>query len=487
MNRFSIPLPVAIVIVISTICLSAPAHGSEAEVIQLGISEAVSTSLRSNLNLELKKQDVTFAEGNVLEAESSFDALLSADIGSSGKNQRPVTIASPEEERTAAWNAGIQKRFSPGTEIDLNWKNGNLDTDSDIYLFDPVYETALVLGISQPLLKGLGEDVQMADIRSSQSVLEASSFLVDSQAADLAALVKRAYWELVYAHQNLNVLELALSLAQKLRDDTAEQINAGRLASIDIYQPESEVASREEDLIAGERAIGVAEDNLKLLMNSQEWLKPIIPIDKPDIEPIAPELMTVYDNALANRPDLKAAALQIKANDYQVGKAENQILPALNLVGSVGFGATDDTYPNALDRSTNDANTQWSVGVTFSRPFDNSLAKGQLRKAVALRQQSQISYELLKQEIRRTVRTTVRDVELAIKAIEATRKTAVATQKRLEAEQIKFNAGRATTLDVLTAQQDYARSLSAENRTKVVYAQTLAELDRIQGLITLSN
>ena len=83
------------------------------------------------------------------------------------------------------------------------------------------------------------------------------------------------------------------------------------------------------------------------------------------------------------------------------------------------------------------------------------------------------------------VRSTVRDVLLALKAVEATRKTSIATEKRLEAEQIKFEAGRSTTLDVLIAQQDFSRALSNENRSKVVYAQSLAELDRIQGAITI--
>ena len=104
---------------------------------------------------------------------------------------------------------------------------------------------------------------------------------------------------------------------------------------------------------------------------------------------------------------------------------------------------------------------------------------------MAAHNKSKTSLELLKQEITRTVRVTVRDVELALKAIEATIKTSTATQKRLEAEQIKFEAGRSTTLDVLIAQQDYARALSTENRSKVVYAQSLSELDRIQGTITI--
>lgn len=487
MKRFPSYIVLILAVVFALMQRPATVFGADSEAIELSLSEAVKTALQNNLNLKLREEDVVISEGSVQEAESTFDALLSADIGASETNSTPVTIASSTEERNAAWNAAVQKRFSPGTELDISWNNGNLDTNSEIYLFDPVYNTALTLGITQPLLKGRGSDVQMADVNSAQSGLQASSFLVDSEAADLAAQVKNAYWQLVYAYQNLEVLKLGLTLARSLRDDTETKIKAGKLASIDIYQPESEVARREEDLISGERAIGVAEANLKLLMNSQDWLTPFSPADKPETAAVQPDIRTVLDNALENRPDLKAVAMQIKASEFQVNKAENNILPALNLVGSVGFGGTDDTYGNALDSSLNDSETLWQVGVTFSRPFNNSLAKGRLRKALAENRKSKTSLELLKQEIKRTVQITVRDVELALKAIEATNKTAIATEKRLEAEQIKFDAGRSTTLDVLIAQQDYSNALSAENLTKVIYAQTLAELDRIQGFITIGD
>ncbi len=451
----------------------------------LSLSEAVETSLLNNLGLKLTREDVTFAEGTRMAAEGTFDVQLNADVGATSKNETPVTVVSGSEERTGAWNAGVQKRFSTGTEMDLSWDNGNLDTDSDIYLFDPVYNTDLSLGITQPLVRGFGRDVQLADINSAQSRLEASTHLVDSEAADLAAEVKNAYWELVFAHQNLEVLQLSLKLAEKLRDDTKTRIEAGKLADIDLFQPESEVALREQDLITGERAIGFAEDNLKLLMNTEDWLAPFKPADQPITDAVEPEISKVLENALNNRPDLKAATLQIQATQFQVDKAKNDTLPAINLLGSVGLGSRAEDYSTAVDNSLSDSDTHWRVGLTFSRPLDNSLAEGRYRQAMASHNKNRTSLELLKQQIRRTVRVTVRDVDLALKAIEATRKTALATSKRLEAEQIKFEAGRSTTLDVLIAQQDYATALSTENRTKVVYAQTLAELDRIQGTITI--
>ncbi len=479
----------ALFFTLGLISVPGPGFGSEpgnaSEVMALDLAEAVETALRENLGLQLKQQDVAFAEGTTRVAEGVFDPLLSADIGATDSRSQPVTVGAAEDQRTATWNAGVQKRFTTGTEMDLSWNNGNLDTDSKIYLYDPVYNTGVKVGISQPLLKGLGSEVQLADLNSARTELEASSFQVDSAAADLAAAVKNAYWDLVFAHQNLEVLNLALTLAKKLRDDTLTKINAGKLAKIDIYQPESEVALREQDLIAGERAVGVAEDNLKFLMNSSNWLAPLKPVNLPDTTPIKPDIVTVLDKALTNRPDVKAASLQIKAADYQVIKSKNEILPDLNLFGSLGYGGTADSYDSAIDNSFSNSDTQWQVGIRISRPLDNSLAEGQHRQALALRNKNRTSLELLKQEIRRTVRVTLRDIELALKAIEATTKTALATEKRLEAEQAKFDAGRSTTLDVLIAQKDYASALSSENRSKVIYSQSLAELDRIQGMITI--
>ena len=484
MNNASMQTMVKAVLVLVFV-LTALSAAAQEEAIELRIANAIETALLQNLGLRLSREDVMQAEGEALSAEGTFDYQLSADIGATGTDQDPMTSTDSTSESSASWNLGVQKLFTPGTEVSLSWENGNFDTDVDYYSFTPIYSSELTLGISQPLLKGFGTDVQLADLNSARTQLEASSYLVDSDAADLAARVKQAYWELVYAHQNLKVLHVSLELAEKLRAETETRINAGKLAAIDLYQPESEIAQREQDLIAGEQAIGVAEDNLKLLMNSEDWLIPLNPVDEPGTDPVEPVISEVYAEALKNRPDLQAASLQIKSLEYQLKKSDNNRKPSLDLLGSLGVGSREEDYSTALGDSFSDSETQWQIGLSFSRPLDNSLAEGRYRQTLASHRKSQTNLEQLKQEIRRSVRSTVRDVELTIKAIEATRKTSIATGKRLEAEQIKFDAGRSTTLDVLIAQQDYARALSAEHRSKILYVQALSELDRIQGKISI--
>jgi outer membrane protein len=477
---------VVICIVMHTILPGGALSAAEPS-LELSVREAVETALVQNLGLRLRKEDVAFAEGTAEAAEGDFDTQLFADIGVGGERNNPATLVAATDERSGSWNAGASKRFTSGTEVELRWNNDGLNTDSPVFLFDPVYQNKASVSVVQPLLRGRGEAVQTADLEAARSNLAARGFLVDSEAADLAAQVKNAYWELVFAHQNLEVLQLSLQLAEQLLDETETRIDAGTLALIDLYQPEAQVAQREQDLIGGERAIGVAEDNLKLLLNSDNWLIPFAPSDLPSTQPIEPTIEVVLDNALANRPDIKASEMQIQATEFEVKRTENDTLPALDLFGSAGFGGTADNYGNTFDKAVNDADTQWQLGLRISRPLDNSFARGRYRQSVAQLNSNRTSLALLKQEIRRSVKVTVRDVELALKAIEATTKTALANRKRLEAEQVKFEAGRATTLDVLIAQQDFSTALSTENRARVAYAQTLAELDRIQGIITLDD
>ena len=453
----------------------------------LTLSEAVETALLNNLGLRLRQQDVVQAEGAALAAEAPFSPVLGADIGSGSQTMQPVAIGTAETEREAYWQVGLQKRLTTGTEVDLTFHNRSFDSSGELLLFDPVYRTGLTLGLSQPLLKGRGSEIQQAERNAALNLMEANRYLVDDEAAALAAQVKNVYWELVFAHQNLEVLTLSLRLAEKLLVETRTRIDAGQLATIDIYQPESEIAVREQDLILGEQAIGIAEDQLKLLMNSSDWHTALRPVDQPTITPITPDLEQITAAALANRPDIKAGELQIKAAEWNVKKADNSRLPSLDLYGGAGIGGTAGSYGSAVDNSFNDRDHHWQIGIRFSHPLDNSLAEGTYRQLAAQQAKQRTVIELLKQDVRRLARTTVRDIELAGKTIEAATKTTIARRKNLEAEQAKFDAGRATTFDVLVAQQDYARALSAENRAKIVYAQTLANLDRLQGLVMLSH
>ncbi len=454
--------------------------------IALSLEQAVKEALKNNLNLDLRRDKQAYAKGASQMAKAKFNSIFSFDIGYQEKNLTPVYSTDTENEDSASWSASLQKAFSFGTEVELKYTNSWLDTDAIGYLFYPLYAQNLTLGISQPLLKGFGTENQTAAIKAAEKHLQAATCMVDSQAAELGAQVKKAYWNLVYARQDIQVKKLSLQLAKRLLEETKEKIKVGQLAEIELYRPQSEVASREKDLISGERAIGTAEDQLKMLMNSRNWFTTIIPSDLPDTTPVNPAVNQVMRNALASRPDIKAANLHVEAAEFQEKNAKNNILPSLNFVASLGVGGKDATYGDTTENTLNGDETSWQVGLNFSIPLENSLAKGKYLQAKSSTREAKNNAKLLKQQVRQLVRTTLRNINLAGKTMEAASKTAYATLKGLEAEEVKFKAGRATTLDVLSAQKSYSTALSMENRSKIEYAKAIADLERIQGIITLN-
>ncbi len=473
-------------IFVSVLLLSAfPSTVTAGSGVKLTLAEAVQLALANNIGLQLQKDDVNSAEGAKEAAEGEFDIIAKGEGGAESLERTPVIPGDSEEEKTAQWALGVQKKYITGTEVNLNWKNSRFAGTPVTTLIDPVYNSGLSLGVRQPLLQGFGIDRQTATMRASEKNLAAATFLVSSEAANLAAKVKGAYWNLLYAWQDKSVKELSLKLAVKLLDETEERIGAGKLASVDIYQPQSEIARREESLILADRTIGLHEDELKLLMNSRDWHIPIILTDLPPTAPVTPDLQFIEDNALTSRPDVKAAELAIEAAKIQEEVALDNIRPSLALVGLVGQGGTDNVYGDSMSDAVDDPKTQWQAGLAFSMPLQNSAAKGLYRQAGAAHNKAKNSAQLLRLQVQQSVRTTVRDVQLAQKAMEATQKTTLATGKRLEAEQAKFDVGRATTFDVLTAQEAYSQALSQENKSEVAYALALAELDRIQGQVGL--
>lgn len=455
--------------------------------IKLGIDEAVATALANNLGIMIQKDEVDAAAGARQAAEGEFDILATGEAGAAGQQYAQLVSGAAAEDETGQWRIGLQKKFVTGTEVSLNWSNSRFSSTPQVYLLDPAYSSSLTLGVRQPLLKGFGVDTQTAGIRAADRNLAAADLLVASEAANLAAGVRRAYWNLVYAWQDREVKVLSIRLAEKLLDETKAKIEAGRLAEVDRYQPESEVARREENLILADRSIGLYEDELKLLMNSSDWQGAIAPTNRPVTTPVEPDPAEVLETALSQRPDVLAADLSREAAEILESAARDQTRPDLALVGLVGQGGTDEDYGNSLDDAIDDPETQWQAGLALSIPLQNRAAQGNYAQARATASKARNSAQLLRLEVQKAVRSTLRDVQLALKAMEATRKTSLASQKRLEAEQAKFEAGRATTLDVLTAQEAYSEALSQEKLAQVSYAVTLAELDRIQGRTGLAD
>jgi outer membrane protein TolC len=125
----------------------------------------------------------------------------------------------------------------------------------------------------------------------------------------------------------------------------------------------------------------------------------------------------------------------------------------------------------------------YQVQLMLGIPIGNHAAEAVYSRSRLFREQQGTAYENIEQLAIVEVGLAVRRVETDIKRIDAAEKNRILQEKKVEAEQKKFENGMSTSFQVLTFQNDLADARSNEIKAKTDYRISVANLDNITGVI----
>ncbi len=452
------------------------------ERLELTLKEAIEIALKENLSLMEERQDLNISEADIKVREGEFDPALKLSLSESFKKSELPSIYIPgAEEREFSYSAALEGKINTGATYEIKWENARIKGTG--YTLSPYYTSDLTITVTQPLLKGLGKNIQESNLNVAKNNLEISKLRLDDRASQIIADTSKAYWDLLSARDGLEVAELSLRLAKNLLEEAKARIEAGLLAPVEIYKAEAEVALREEALLRARKLVSDAEDRLRALMNLKEWDKEILPVDSPPEPRELPSLESSMRTAMFNRRDLRQGFIDKKNKEILRKFYENQRLPDLSIFGSAGLNGLNSNSSDTLDKLGSGDYYSWEVGVSLTVPIGNRIAKGNMLKARYDEEKADISLKTTQQKIMTEVREAWRSLQLASESIVATRKTRIASEKRLEAEEGRFRVGMATLNDVLKFQEEYARAVSSEKKARTDYAKAVVELERVKGTL----
>jgi outer membrane protein TolC len=286
------------------------------------------------------------------------------------------------------------------------------------------------------------------------------------------------------------------------------RVDVGTMAPIDIVAAEAEVASNEEGVIVQQAAIETAQDRLRaLIMNPSQagfWTARFAPSEQPTLSPEAIDVEAAVRAALANRTDLMQFKKQMESTDITLRYAANQRLPGLDLqatYGVQGIGGTQYEYDNAaiaggaaptptsqsvrpfgdvLRDVFGNNFRRWTVQLNVSYPLGTSSADATYAQAKLQKQQETTNLADLEMQITTQVREAGRQVETNLRRVEATRKARELAEKRLEAEQKRFQVGLNSTFELFQAQRDLAAARNAELNATIAYNLALVDFQAVQ-------
>lgn len=275
-------------------------------------------------------------------------------------------------------------------------------------------------------------------IEAAQAEQEVAEANVQSAQISLAAEVALNYVELRSYQERLKLARENLANQTQTHQISAWRVQAGLAGSLDAEQARANMEQTRAQIPALQTSLAQAEHRLAVLLGRlPEGLHEQLAAEA--ALPVAPERIAVGipAQALAQRPDVRAAERTLAAATARVGQAEAARYPQLTLSGSIGLQSLALSAlhaPEALTRS---------LAGSLSAPiFDAGRIRQQIEVQSAVQEQALISYEL-------AVRTALREVEDAIVALanDRTREQALA-----QAAEAAHNAA-------LLARQQYASGL----------------------------
>ncbi|MHC4220099.1 MAG: TolC family protein, partial [Planctomycetota bacterium] len=389
------------------------------------------------------------------------------------------------------FETGVRKRMTSGGEVFVSTDLRYFDNQAPDISFvpDPAWTSAVRLGLNQPLLRGFGTSVNTATIRLSRNMERRSIQQLEIDLLELLASTEAAYWDLVFAWQDLAVSEWLLEVGIQVRDVMARRRDFDTKPA-EYSDAVARVEQRRSFIIENRWSIRVASDNLKLLMNDaqisvgSEAL--LVPADALVEEPIRYNLRDAVLTAMTNRPEIQQAILFIDDSSIRQMLADNNRLPVLDLAAQLAFFGLDGDAGGAYSETFDGNFLDWMLGLYFEWPIGNRAAEAGYRQARIERSASVIGYERSVQAVVLDVKSALRNCITTYELIQANRSNRIAQAENLRTLLVEEETLAGLTPEFLNLkfqrQDRLADAQRAEARALANYNKSLAGLYQAMGV-----
>jgi len=538
--------------------------------LEITLQDAVELALENSLDIAVARYNPWFADTDILATEGGGQAqgIPGAEIRFSTANvpflsydptlttsvffdDRSTPINNPFisgtgtagatglVSHTSQYNSVYTQGFSSGTTLTATWDNSRSSSSSAANFFNPSVASSLTISFQQQLLNGFGFFQNRRNILIAKNNRKLADYAFEQQAITTVTSTINAYWELVYARENVKVQEQAVTVSSKLFGDNKKQLEIGTMAPLDVTRAESELATDRQNLIVAQTVKLTDEQILKNVI-SKDPLSPtlinveIVPVDHPN-PPEAVEAGTFEDaikEAFIKRPDLLEQALNVKNAAIDSRATRQALLPTATLtaqyqsqalagnspiitgsntsagtaiVGANGQpvtvldmngvpvevfepntaavtnGVAHQGFGNAQSQIFHNQFPDYLIGVNLQIPIRNRAAQATNQRAVLTQRQIEAQFLQLKNAALLDVRNAYIALTQDRAQVQAASKARELQQETFNAEQKRYQLGASTVYNVILTQRDLITAQGAELRALANLVEAKANYERAVG------
>jgi len=450
-------------------------HLTEAQT--LSLEEVTKLSVQRNLEMMKARLDQASSSKNISIAKSIYDTRLGSNATYTQDNQERASVVLGDRQIDSRVDFSLQKKIPLGTVLGVEAGTSRSSSNSSFSSLNKYYSSDLTFYVEQSLARNFFGYVDRKQIEQVRLDIEKFDYETLDRIENTLAEVRRQYWELIWASENLRIRREDLRTAQDFLQLTQDKLELGLTEKPDLYAAEANVRQRVIGVLEAQNLLQNQSFVLKVLLNTPE-VDLILPSHKIEFTPRPIEFEAELDTAFENRRDLKQAELELKRQGIEVKIKKNQRLPDLTFEGRHSSISLDKGMASSQGEVFAYHHLKYYAGFSFSWNIENRKERAEQQQAEFQLSKVKKEMEELKLMIMREVDESLRNVLLAESRVSQTREIEVLQQMKLEEELRSFNLGRSDAKTIIDYQEDLIAAESGAMRALVDHAVALDQMHR---------
>lgn len=388
---------------------------------------------------------------------------------------------------------------SVSTSAGQNYQFGRtIDRFTNTFINQTIRTNNFSLNASVMLYSGMQN---INNIKSKDLLNSASNESIQTIKNQIALSISAAFLQAIQAEENIKNARFQIESTRTRIDRAQKMVDAGTSDLSALLSLKAQLANEELNLVTAESSKSSAIINLKTLM--QMPVESELNISIPEIAEEIPgnefSATEIYQLALGNMPQVKAAEMQYQSSVFQSKYARGFMAPSISLYGNISTvysqsaktitGATQTgTQPIGVTQNSNDIvlqptfsyNTQTidfgkqlkdnlgqSLGVSMSWTLFNGFqVHNQYQKSKIQIQSSEINLLKIKNTLLNDIQIAVTNYNSALARYKAAKNNIEAQKLSLDYVQKRYDAGASTSFDFIQAKNSYLQAQSSETQAR---------------------
>ncbi len=343
-----------------------------------------------------------------------------------------------------------------------------------------VHEYVALGSVTQALSPGV-----VADYRRTAALEAVAHARLEIATRGLVVTVVQAYYGYIVAQRKYATVQQASAEAEKFFGITQKLEKGGEVAHSDVIKAQIQYQAQQRDLQQAQLDMNRTRLELAVLL-FPDFNENFSVVDDLRLPAPVPTFEEVQAAGTRNNPDLRAALFAFKAAGSEVSAAWAGMLPAISLEYFYGIDApqfaTYGPYDPALGYRVK--NLGYSAAARLDLPIWNWGSNwSKVKQAKLQRQQARVELSFAQRQLLAELRTFYDEVQSARTQLDLLAQSAELAAESLRLTTLRYQAGEATVLEVVDAQNTLTLSRNAYDDGQVRFRTAQANLQTLTGTL----